>query len=831
MPRKNFIIVLFLSAFMGLAAQPICKVALYDENSGLSQGHVTRIIQDRRGMIWLSTWNGLNRYDGYEFKCFKSHVGDGSNMPSDRFRNIELDKHGNLLCAVDETAILFDVKRQKFFSLPTSVQKTLAKKLLTKKHPSSNKDKVYDYTDAYGTRWLIKPTGEMFCREKGSKTFVKYTDGNKDFRDFNGEFIDRQGNLWFRGRLGAFKLTFNKHRIHDIEPAANSEIRCIYKEKDGHYWVSERDGALRLYDASNKLVGYLNNNGQLGRVYTKFNISIYSMFRDSKGTLWIGSKPAGLFRLHGRLELVANGLWVYDIKEDSYGHLWIATMNNGLKMIPNPAANKPDLFNIKEPCKRIRNLLITHDNHLLAATTEGLLVTKLIPDVRNMKFIRHHRENNRAASLNNNATMNLLEDHQGRIFVCTESGGVNMIIPDRATDTNKSPYSNLMKEQLDFKHFDLSSDVIESMIEINRELWVVAVNKIIHLNPNNGASDDYDMQFFGRAYKFSECRPTVLPDGRWMFATTDGAFTVSPGEMRRNGYVPPIVITDISIENKDTIVAGDTLTLNPMQRNVTISFAALDYTQEPNMHYAFRFAGEENAWNYIHQQHSATFLNMSPGTYVLEIRSTNAYGQWTNNMKRLTIIVEPKFTETLFAHVLISFLLVLLAILIVYTYLYIRHIKLKQEEIMEAYLKLLDKHQASEAASPVPADAQNPDTEERTFYTSLSSENDAFMKRVMSFVDEHISDDNVNIDDMASAAATSKSGLNRKMKSLTGVTPMDFLARARMKKAQQLLSDTDLTIFEVADKCGYYDPKYFSKVFKRTTGKSPSDYKSNRRNH
>ena len=83
----------------------------------------------------------------------------------------------------------------------------------------------------------------------------------------------------------------------------------------------------------------------------------------------------------------------------------------------------------------------------------------------------------------------------------------------------------------------------------------------------------------------------------------------------------------------------------------------------------------------------------------------------------------------------------------------------------------------------------------------------------------------MNINDMASAAATSRSGLNRKMKELMGITPADFMREARMKKACKMLKETDESITEIAFSCGFSDAKYFSKCFKASIGVSPTDYR------
>ena len=106
----------------------------------------------------------------------------------------------------------------------------------------------------------------------------------------------------------------------------------------------------------------------------------------------------------------------------------------------------------------------------------------------------------------------------------------------------------------------------------------------------------------------------------------------------------------------------------------------------------------------------------------------------------------------------------------------------------------------------------------------LKPEDEAFMQRAMKFIEEHISDSDINIGDMADATATSRTGLNRKMKSLLGVTPLDFIREARIRKACQMLSAGE-AVNDVAYACGFSNPKYFRKCFKDLTGKTPTEFK------
>jgi AraC-like DNA-binding protein len=99
------------------------------------------------------------------------------------------------------------------------------------------------------------------------------------------------------------------------------------------------------------------------------------------------------------------------------------------------------------------------------------------------------------------------------------------------------------------------------------------------------------------------------------------------------------------------------------------------------------------------------------------------------------------------------------------------------------------------------------------------------MQRVLSFVDKNIGNSDADIGQMADECAVSRSVLQRRMKQMMGVTPADFLREARLKRACQLLRSTDAIVSEVAYRCGFSDPKYFSRCFKQSVGMSPTEYR------
>ena len=99
------------------------------------------------------------------------------------------------------------------------------------------------------------------------------------------------------------------------------------------------------------------------------------------------------------------------------------------------------------------------------------------------------------------------------------------------------------------------------------------------------------------------------------------------------------------------------------------------------------------------------------------------------------------------------------------------------------------------------------------------------MKSVMEFLEANMSNQELEIENLAEHLFMSRTVFYRKLKSITGLTPVEFVREIRLKRAIQLMENDDYTISQVAYMTGFRAPKYFSKVFKKATGLTPSEYK------
>ena len=775
--------IIALSLTLCLQAQNLWELHRYDETNSTLEGHTTQILQDNDGLLWIATWNGLCRFDGYEFRRLKPQPGDGCSMSSDRIRNIWLSDDGDIFLRVDDDTCRFDTRTYRFYDLTSEEEHRQARESLNNQPTrGKHKDGYFCYKDPQGLEWQIRDDA-LYC------------------------------------------MSATPQPTSPLPMQHEAMVRCIQKDNKGRVWVTTReDATVRLLDSGSNELGYLTADGRLARGYQTFSHPVYCITQTRSGRIWLGCKPGGLYRLtettanHFSVEPV-EGLvndQVYAIAEDRQGRLWVATLGGGIACIEEADGAHPQIIGPmagypQDICQKVRHILITPDNILLAATTEGLIVGQIEENIKNMRFHRHIKESHRQESLSCNATMDIVRTHDGRLFVATETGGICEIVSD-----------DLLADTLSFRHLTMQNDMLPTDMTIGMTLaddsllMVVCPRQLVSLDINKGTYENLDHHFFHQIYRFSEGRPLLTTDDRWLIPTLQGAVWLPRLLAHRSNYTPPLLLTSITILHgqglDDTenlaVTKTDTLRLSPSERSITVRFAALDYVDPSAINYQFRLDNDSVNWTSLGHNHSITLLDLRPGTYQLAIRSTNSDGVWTDNTRTLTIIVEPTFWETPWAIVLFAVLALLVVGSIVYTYFYIRRIKHRQQETLEAYLSLLEK---MEVEQEVP---------------QVKQTDDPFMQQVLAFVEQNMDNSNADINQMAEACAVSRSVLQRKMKQLMGVTPADFFKEARIKRACLLLKNDDSIVSEVAYKCGFSDPKYFSRCFRQSVGMSPSEYKN-----
>ena len=208
-------------------------------------------------------------------------------------------------------------------------------------------------------------------------------------------------------------------------------------------------------------------------------------------------------------------------------------------------------------------------------------------------------------------------------------------------------------------------------------LWVISENALTRFNPEKETFEYYDKKYMQQELYFTEAAP-VLENNQLLLGTDIGILKISPEHLQKSSYAPPIVFTGFKIQGtSQNLDINDLkeLRLKPSERNVTFQFAALDYVAPESISYAYRLKGLEEKWNEVDNSRSASYINLPPGEYELQIRSTNSDGVWMEKARTLPITVLPTFWETYWAWILYVVLFVLSTATIVYIILYIYRLR------------------------------------------------------------------------------------------------------------------------------------------------------------
>ena len=114
----------------------------------------------------------------------------------------------------------------------------------------------------------------------------------------------------------------------------------------------------------------------------------------------------------------------------------------------------------------------------------------------------------------------------------------------------------------------------------------------------------------------------------------------------------------------------------------------------------------------------------------------------------------------------------------------------------------------------------------RSLFTVVNavSADEKFLSKMVEFIDKHMSDSDFNVNALADMMATSPKQLYRKVKALTGQTPVEYISGIRMKKAAMLLSQGSFTVAEVMYMVGFSNHSYFAKCFASSYGMTPKQY-------
>jgi len=347
----------------------------YSIIDGISNKSIVCFYQDKKGFLWIGTTNGLNRYDGYQFKTFTNNPDDSLSLEGNIVYAIMDDKRGNLLLSTNAGFFVFNPSNESFHKI---------------KIQGMNNFYMLNFCfDNSGNLWglsnlktLIQIDTATYKIRKTIALDSLYPNKNAGI-NFSLYFYDER--LWIGGSLGitCFDYKHNKTTLitSDIDPMF-MYLRCV---KSGHKKnaLLVVDGVRGLYEIDTRTLKCqhipLANFKKLQPNLTYVTDAIY----DNKGGIWVTASN-GLFYVspQGDIKLISPSTGSsFDFAQsepnilftDNDGNLWIGTMNDGVF-----ACNNKQSFFTQISIKKAGlnglpvNTITSHDNKIIASTKGGV---------------------------------------------------------------------------------------------------------------------------------------------------------------------------------------------------------------------------------------------------------------------------------------------------------------------------------------------------------------------------------------------------------------------------------------------------------------------------
>lgn len=441
----------------------------YEVTDGLSHNTIHCATQDDEGFMWFGTKNGLNRFDGYEFKWYQSDEDRPGSLGSNFIECIDFSD-GLLWVGTDNGLFSGDPGSGRF----TLVANTADRPILDVAHdlggnlwyvtdntlyrqPKSNGEPLRSYENpgrqpARGIAvskqdriCLVTDTG-LFLYESSQDTFLPlHLDLAAD--DFP---LSISSVYWLNETSLAVGTISHGLFIYDIPnrnatPVLDHLDRRLYVRdfllRGNDLWIGTEDGVY-VYNLFSRASRHLEK--ETNRPYAISDNAIYCLYEDTHGGVWIGSYFRGLnyysealsgFRKYVPLarDNSVNGMAIREMKQDRYGKLWIGTEDAGLDRY-DPATNQFLHFPLRTAdgqalATNVHGLLLKEDELWVGTFQNGLFV--LDPETG---AVKDHRVAGPKSGLRSNFVYTLYMAGDGSVFATTSSG-VHRYLEDSAKFT------------------------------------------------------------------------------------------------------------------------------------------------------------------------------------------------------------------------------------------------------------------------------------------------------------------------------------------------------------------------------------------------------------
>lgn len=631
-------------------------------NKHLTGSWIRRLLIDNSGRLWIGTEGGITVLNP-DLMSFETYLEDaGTESRENEVWDIFQDRENQIWVGTYLGGLkIFDNEKHSFSEIK-----------LGQDNPRAITVRAIAQ-DSNGDLWF-GTRGGLYTFDYASRN-IKYYNNEEDnpFSLVHNSvlflFADRKGDLWIGTRSGLSFLNFSKQSFGYISASGakpslnNGEVWVIWEDERERLWIGTEDGGVNIFSPELNQMEYLTREQGLSQNCIK------AIHPDHMGNVLIGTYMGGLNQYNPRTgenqifmnnpddpeSISDNDVWA--ICEDARGRIWVGT-SRGLDRFD---ADQGSFIRMGEKYKLGSANMIYED--------QGQNLWIYSADVEKMTVIKPD-DSYKAYDIQSRA---LCEVGQGEVWMASMGRGLVR-------------YNIASEEFREYSTADgLSSNILHGIINVNdRYLWLSGNNGISRFSLSDETFTNYFVADGLLNNKFNYGAYCKLKNNNIAFGGQQGVDLVFLDKLKKNQYIPPVVLTGFRIFNREISLMelnSGPIILDHKQNMITFNFAALNYANSYKNTYKYLLEGFDQDWNEIGTSRVATYTNLDHGEYIFRVIGSNNDGVFNNQGLAVELTILPPFWQTWWFRSLVLLLIIGLLFLL---FMMIRNREmLKQQLIFE----------------------------------------------------------------------------------------------------------------------------------------------------
>ena len=692
-------------------------------------------------------------------------------------------------------------------------------------------------------------------------------------------YVDKWQNVWIGTDHGLSRLsTHTYYRFTSLDKITFSgEGNCLHailQTRSGDWWMGGTNGLIHYAEGVRvqgtaseyqNVVWYKQNNPSAPLAHNR----VRKIYEDKEGDVWICTdhginlyqKSTGKllnFIVYDKTGKYSTA-WAYDILQDQKGRMWMASYQGGVFVLDKQRL----LAAISQSSAATATCVADHHfSDKGKNALSGLHIGQLVLDGKGMVWASSYNHLDRIDTRTlrishipgNDAINYLMKSDNGNVWV-----GYNASV--------KCFMVNLpMKgKEVESKEWKIGAKVV-SMCDVEDKIWVVAGNACSVLDPgNNSFQFIIPMENPNNIY-YSKLNHEVVMGGNDGFISIRADLSMPKDDKAQlllagivvNGRQTQDALLDENIEGTPGVspVGLKTLVLAHDENNFTLQLSDLPFADHPTAVYAYRLEGSDHEWHYLDKGNlDITYNGLSYGDYHLTVHVVDGEGNIGDEVYQLEISVLPPWYLTIWSKLFYLILLIVGIAWVVNAHFVrkqLKEAKKQKEEILEQvqarmqfYASLADElknaaaHRSFEevnhlVVSNLDVNASDSESEsamivnfngqQTTPEVEIDDLDRKLLDEIKETIEENMVDSDFNVSMLQEKMGMGNKQLYRKLKALTGQTPVEYIRDMRMQKAAKLLKAGKFSVSEVMYTVGFSNSSYFSKCFSKAFGMTPTEF-------